>query len=137
MAGDGLYDAGDEAALDAARREAAARERQDDETVRVWMNHPHGRDLLYRFVHDICHHGEAETYATDNEGRVDTHKTFVTIGERNAGNWLHDRMKRQPELYVKMLSEQETARQVRNDRLCKQNEKQDERDGRSGHQSPA
>ena len=125
---DGFYDAGDEAAVDAQRSEAARRDAEDDETIRVWMNHPKGRDLLYRIVFQVCHH--AETYiAADEKGRTDTHRTFLSLGERNIGNWFDDRLRRHPALYMEMLREQEIERELRNTKLLKQNEKQDERNG--------
>ena len=38
-------------------------------------------------------------------------------------------MRKHPELYMKMLDEQRIENELRNARLLKQNEKQDERDG--------
>lgn len=124
----GLYDAGDQSAVDAMAREAQRRDAEDDETFRIWMNHPKGRDLLCRIVFQVCHMG-VQFLATDEQGRSDTHRTYADIGERNIGAWLDERMRRHPELYMKMLEEQEIERQLRNARLRKQNEKQDERDG--------
>jgi hypothetical protein len=120
----GIYDSSDPAAIEAAAREAGRRDAEDDETIRVWMNHSKGRDLLFRFVFVICHLGE--TYiAIDQQGRADTHRTFVHLGERNMGAWLDERMRRHPELYMKMLDEQRIENELRNTKLLKQNERQD------------
>ncbi len=124
----GHYDASDPVAFDNAAKEKARRERQDDDTMRVWMNHPNGRELLYRFVFEVCHMG-ATYLATDNTGRSDTHRTYCDLGERNMGAWLDERLRRHPELYMKMLQEAEIERELRNSRLLKQNEKRDERNG--------
>jgi hypothetical protein len=124
---DGIYDAGDEAAINAAGREAARREAEDANTFRVWMNHPHGRDLLFRIVNERCH--LAETFlAMDDHGRSDTHRTYAHIGERNIGAWLDEQMRRHPDLYMKMLQEQQIEREARNMRLLKQNENKDGRE---------
>lgn len=128
MADDEVFDAGDLNQVNAAQHEAARRERDDTETFRIWMSHPHGRDLLYRIAYDTCHLGET-FYAVDNEGRSDTHKTYLHIGERNIGAWLDERMRRHPELYMRMLQEAEIEREARLSRVRKQNEAQDKRDG--------
>jgi hypothetical protein len=124
----GVYDASDPVAVDNAAKEKARRERQDDETVRVWMNHPNSRDLLYRLVFEACHMGETFV-ATDDQGRSDTHRTYLHLGERNIGALIDGMMRKHPELYMKMLEEAEVERQLCNARLLKQNEKKDERDG--------
>lgn len=126
----GVYDAGDPIAVESQRRQAEVRERDDDETVRIWMGHPKGRDFLFRFVFETAKAG-AEYVAANLDGSTDVYRTFVSIGERNMGAWWHDRMRRHPELYMKMLQEQELERQLRDARLKKQNENQEERDGRS------
>ena len=124
----GQYDSSDPVAVDNAAKEAARRERQDHETLRIWMNHENGRDLLYRFVFEHCHLGETFT-ALDDQGRSDTHRTYLHLGERNIGAWLDTQMRSHPELYMKMLQEAAIGEQLRNTRLIKQNEKKDERDG--------
>jgi hypothetical protein len=124
----GTYDSSDPVAVDNAAKEKARRDRQDDETVRVWMNHPNGRELLFRLVFEHCHMGETFT-ATDDHGRSDTHRTYLHLGERNIGAFIDERMRRHPDLYMKMLDEAEIERQLRDSRLRKQNEKKDERDG--------
>lgn len=128
MTDQGVYDAADQATVDNQAKESVRREREDDETIRVWMNHPKGRDLLFRIAYEVCHLGETFT-AADDTGRSDTHRTYLNLGMRNAGAWLDERMRRHPELYMKMLQEQEVERQSRNARLVKQNEKQEESDG--------
>jgi hypothetical protein len=124
----GHYDASDEVAVNNAAKEKARRDRQDEETVRVWMNHPNSRDLLYRLVYESCHMGETFV-ATDEQGRSDTHRTYLHLGERNIGALIDGWMRRHPELYMRMLDEADTERQLRNARLLKQNEKKEERDG--------
>lgn len=124
----GIYDSTDPAAIEAARRAAGRREKDDDETIKVWMNHPNGRDLLYRITFAVCHLGDLFT-ASDEQGRTDTHRTFLHLGERNIGAWFDERMKRHPKLYMEMLAEQEVLRQARDIQLRKQNEKQDELNG--------
>ena len=124
----GQYDSTDQSAIDAQRREAARRDAEDDETIRVWMNHSKGRDLLWRIVRDVCHLGETFT-AIDERGRSDTHRTYLHLGERNIGAWFDARMMKHPELYMKMLDEQRIENELHNARLLKQNEKQEERDG--------
>ena len=125
----GHYDSSDPVAFDNAAKEKARREAQDDATMRVWMNHPNGRELLYRLVFDYCHIGEPLYEAKDDTGRSDTHRTYLHLGERNIGALLDEKMRRHPELYMKMLEEEEVARQLRNSRLLKQNAKKDARDG--------
>jgi hypothetical protein len=125
----GVYDAGDPQAIEAQRLQAQIREREDDETVRIWMNHEKGRDFLYRFVFDVAG-VEGEFIASDVNGNTDVHRTFAKIGERNMGAWWHDRMRRHPEQYMKMLQEQERERELRDARLKKQNEAQEANDGR-------
>ena len=115
-------DIGDRAAVDNVAKQAAARERQDDETIRIWMSHPHGRDLLFRFVDVICHMGETFT-ASDDVGRTDTHRTFLHLGERNIGAWMDRQMRKHPKLYMDMLTEQQVERELRESRIRKQNEK--------------
>ncbi len=126
----GVYDASDPNAIEAQRRQAEVRERDDDETIRIWMAHPKGRDFLYRFVFEVAK-AQTEFVAQDHNGRTDELRTFVSIGERNMGGWWLAKMQRHPKLYMDMLQEQETERELRNARLKKQNEQQDERDGRS------
>jgi hypothetical protein len=111
-------------------RPSEVREREDDETMRIWMGHPKGRDFLYRFVFEVAK-AQTEFVAANADGSTDVHRTFVSIGERNMGGWWLSRMQRHPKLYMDMLTEQETERQLRDARLRKQNEQQEERDGRS------
>jgi len=69
----GQYDASDPVAVDNAGKEAARREAEDLETIRVWMSHPKGRDLLFSVIQERCH--LAETFiATDEAGRSDMHQ---------------------------------------------------------------
>lgn len=124
----GAYDSTDQSAIDAQRRESARRDAEDDETIRVWMNYSKGRDLLFRLVFETCHLGETFT-AIDERGRSDTHRTYLHLGERNVGAWIDLRMRKHPELYMKMLDEQRIENELRNARLLKQNEKQDESNG--------
>jgi hypothetical protein len=124
----GVYDSSDPVAVDNAAKEKVRRDRQDDETIRVWMSHPNGRELLFRYIFEICHMG-VSYLATDDTGRSDTHRTYCDLGERNMGAYLDERLRRHPELYMKMLQEAETDRDLRNSRLLKQNEKKEERDG--------
>ena len=126
----GVYDANDPEAIEAQRRQAEIRERDDDETIRIWMNHAKGRDFLYRFVFEVAK-AQTEFIAANPDGSTDVHRTFVSMGERNMGGWWLAKMQRHPKLYMDMLTEQEIERQLRNTRLQKQNEQQDERDGRS------
>lgn len=127
MSDQGIYDAGDEAAVNAAGREAARRESEDNNTFRYWMGHPHGRDLLFRIVNETCHMGET-FIAVDDHNCSDTHRTYLHLGERNIGAWLDQQLRRHPDLYMKMLQEQQIEREARNNRLLKQNEAKDERD---------
>ena len=48
-------DLADAATVDNAARDAKRRDAEDDETIRRWMSHPKGRDLMYRIVFDTCH----------------------------------------------------------------------------------
>lgn len=122
---DAVVDAADQTATDNAAKEAARREAEDHETFRIWMSHPKGRDLLWRIMFETCH--MAETFAAfDDQGRSDTHRTYLHLGERNIGAWLDDRLRRHPELYTKMLTEQQTEREAREARIRKQNEKKDQ-----------
>lgn len=118
-------DIAEQADVDNAAKEAARRDREDDETIRVWMSHPRGRDLLFRFCNVICHMGETYT-ASDDHGRTDTHRTFLHLGERNIGAWMDEKMRRHPKLYMDMLNEQAIERQLRDDRIRKANQKNDE-----------
>src|SRR5580704_6067774 len=120
----GVYDSTDPAAIDAAASDAARRDHDDDETMRVWMNHPKGRDLLYRITYEVCHLGRTFV-AVDEAGHSDTHRTHLDLGERNIGAWMDERLRRHPESYMLMLKEQEIDRQAQNMRLLKQNDKQD------------
>jgi hypothetical protein len=124
----GIYDSTDPAAIDAAASAAARRDHDDDETIRVWMNHPKGRDLLYRHVYETCHLGRTFV-AVDENGHSDTHRTYLDLGERNIGAWWDERLRRHAELYMLMLKEQEIDRQAHNAQLLKQNEKQDTDNG--------
>lgn len=118
-------DIADQANVDNAAKAAATRERDDDETIKIWMSHPKGRDLLFRFTNEICHMGE--TYvAADDAGRTDTHRTFLNLGERNIGAWLDERMRRHPKLYMDMLTEQAREREVSASRIRKANDKGEE-----------
>lgn len=124
----GVYDSTDQSAIDAQRRESARRDAEDDETIRNWMNHSKGRDLLFRLVFETCHLGETFT-AIDERGRSDTHRTYLHLGERNIGAWIDLRMRKHAALYMKMLDEQRIENELRNARLLKQNEKQDQTNG--------
>lgn len=115
-------DIAEQAAVDNAAKEAARREKEDDETIQIWMSHPKGRDLLFRFTNNVCHMGETFT-ASDDVGRTDTHRTFLHLGERNIGAWFDERMRRHPKLYMQMLTEQQAERELRESRIRKQNEK--------------
>lgn len=119
----GVYDSTDPAAIDAAASDSARRDHDDDETIRVWMNHPKGRDLLFRLTFEVCH-WKTTFVAVDDVGQSDTHRTYLDLGERNIGAWIDDRLRRHPELYMLMLQEQEIDRQARNKRLLKENERQ-------------
>lgn len=125
MPDEGHYDAGDQSAVDNAGKEAARRDAEDKETFRVWMSHPKGRDLLYRIVYDVCHLGGDTLMALDDHGRSDPLRTYLSLGERNVGAWLDDKMRAHPELYMKALQEQQVEREARNQRLLKQNERKD------------
>lgn len=120
-----VYDAGDQATVDNQAKEAARRDAEDAETFRVWMNHPKGRDLLFRIVYERCHMGETFV-ANDDQGRSDTHRTYLHLGERNIGAWLDTQLRLHPELYVEMLKEQQTENELRLSRLKKQNERNEE-----------
>jgi hypothetical protein len=117
----GYYDASDQAAVDNAAKEAVRRERQDDETIRIWLSHENGRDLIFRMLEE-CH------IFGDCRG-VDTHSTYWNLGERNIGNRLLARVQRPPALYMKMMQDQQAAQDLRNTRLRKENERKDQRDG--------
>lgn len=127
---DSAYDASDQASVDNQAKEAARRAAEDAETFRVWLTHPKGRDLLYRIVYERCHLGET-FFAADDAGRSDTHRTYLHLGERNVGAWLDAQLRAHPELYVKMLQEQQIDNELRASRLKKQNERTDERNGGS------
>lgn len=118
-------DIAEEVSVDNAAREAARRDAEDNETIRRWMGHPKGRDLLFRFVFETCHMGRT-FMAYDETGRSDTHRTYLDLGERNIGAWLDERLRRHPELYMKMLSEQQIDAEARLSRIRKANEKGDE-----------
>lgn len=115
-------DISEQAAVDNAAKEAARRDAEDAETFRIWMSHPKGRDLLYRIMFERCHMGETFT-AMDDHGRSDPLRTYLDLGERNIGAWLDAQCRRHPKLYMDMLTEQQTEREVRADRIRKQNEK--------------
>lgn len=118
-------DIADHANVDNAAKEAVRRDKEDDETMRLWMSHPKGRDFLFRLTSEICHMGE--TYvAADDQGRTDTHRTFLNLGERNIGAWLDERMRRHPKLYMDMLTEQTLERDVSASRIRKANDKGEE-----------
>lgn len=115
-------DIAEQSDVDNAAKEAARREREDDETMRIWMSHPKGRDLLFRLTREVCHMGQTFV-AADEHGRTDTHRTFLDLGERNIGAWFDERMSRHPKLYTDMLTEQQIERESRLDQIRKQNEK--------------
>lgn len=121
---DAVADIGDQTTVDNASKEAARREAEDMETVKVWMSHPKGRDLLFRIISERCHVGQT-FIAFDVHGQTDTHRTFLDLGERNIGMWLDGELRRHPELYMKMLAEQRTDREASESRIRKQNEKKD------------
>lgn len=116
------FDAGNQAAVDNAAKAAARQAREDRETIAVWMNHPHGRDLLYRIIYETCHLGTGEFLAFDAQGRSDTHRTYVHIGERNIGALLDSMLRDHPDLYTKMLKEQQAKAELRASRIATQNE---------------
>lgn len=124
------YNSADQASVDNAAKEAVRRESEDKATFGVWMNHPKGRDLLYRLVYEICHLGQP-FFAADDQGRSDTHRTYLALGERNIGAYIDNRLRQHPELYMKMLQEQQFEAEVRRSRLQKQNDKEDLSDGGS------
>ena len=119
-----VADISDQTTVDNAAKEAARRDADDAETFKIWLNHPKGRDLLFRIVYERCHLSETFT-AVDNEGRSDPLRTYLDLGERNIGAWLDEQLRRHPELYMKMLSEQRTEREARESRIRKQNEKKE------------
>jgi hypothetical protein len=124
---DTAYDSNDPRFEEADRKEQGRRDATDRETVRVWMGHPNGRSLLYRFVYETCCLGEIYT-ALDNEGRSDTHRTYLAMGMRNAGAWLDGRMREHAELYMKMLDEQRIEAELRASRLEKLAKERDQAD---------
>jgi hypothetical protein len=121
---DAVADIGDQTTVDNASKEAARRDAEDLETIKVWMSHPKGRDLLFRIIFERCHIGETFT-AVDDHGRSDPLRTYLDLGERNIGAWLDSELRRHPDLYMRMLSEQRTDRELREGRIRKQNEKKD------------
>lgn len=123
MAQDDLtVDIAEQSAVDNAAKESERREREDDETFRIWMSHPKGRDLLYRIIFDTCHMGRTFT-AVDDTGRSDPLRTYLDLGERNIGAFLDERIRKHPKLYMDMLTEQQVERELRSTRIRKQNEK--------------
>jgi len=90
---DATFNSADQASVDNAAKEAARREAEDNETIRVWMNHRNGRDLLYRLVFDTCHMGRTFT-ALDDQGRSDALRTYLDLGERNIGAFIDERLHR-------------------------------------------
>lgn len=125
---EGIYDAADQAAVDNTAKEAKRREAEDNETIRIWMNHAKGRDFLFRLVYEACHLGRTFT-AIDDHGRSDPLRTYLDLGERNIGAWLDEKLRHHPDLYMKMLEEQQIERELRSARLTKQAEKKEQRDG--------
>lgn len=117
MAERGVYDASDQAAVDNAGRDAARRDAEDHETIRIWMSHPKGRDLIWRFL-ELCHIND------DCRGKEPL-DTYFNLGERNIGNWWLTKVLRHPKLYMEMVAEQEVEREAKNQRLLKQNERKD------------
>jgi hypothetical protein len=131
---DTAYDAGDQATVDNTAKEAARRDADDLETLRVWMDHPKGRDLLFRIIHQWCHLGEF-FLAADDHGRTDEFRTALHLGERNIGARIDGKIREHTELYVKMLREQQLNEQVRKDRLAKrEKEKKGDDGGQAGSQ---
>lgn len=116
------FDSASQPAVDNAARDAARRDADDNESIRIWMGHPKGRDLLFRLVNEVCHMGELYA-AVDDTGRSDTHRTYLHLGERNIGAWIDERLRRFPDLYMRMLQEQQVDREVRLARNRKQNSK--------------
>jgi hypothetical protein len=117
-----VYDSSDQASVDNAAKDAARRLKQDKETMRIWMSHPHGRDFLYRLVFETCHMGRTFT-ALDDHGRSDALRTYLDIGERNIGAFLDEMMRQHPKEYMTMLEEQRIEAELRETRLQKQNER--------------
>src|SRR6185312_11533426 len=113
-------DIAEQGTVDNAARDAARREAEDNETIRRWMGHPKGRDLLFRMVFDVCHMGRTFV-AYDDVGRTDTHRTYLDLGERNIGAWLDEKLRRHPKLYMDMLSEAQLDAEARQARIRKQN----------------
>lgn len=120
-----VQDISDQATVDNASKEAARRDAEDLETFRIWLSHPKGRDLLFRIIFERCHISETFT-AVDLQGRSDPLRTYLDLGERNIGAWLDEQLRRHPELYMRMLSEQQAERELRENRIRKQNEKKDD-----------
>lgn len=117
----GFYDASDPVAVDNAGKEAARRDAEDRETFRVWMSHPKGRDLLYRMMEACDIFGSSY--------RVDPYETAYRCGLRDMGQTYLRHVQNHPDLYMKMMNEQQIERDARNVRLMKQNENKDEREG--------
>lgn len=121
MADLGQYDASDPVAIDNAGKEAARREAEDRETIRVWMSHPKGRDLLYRMM-EACDIFGSPFVA----GEPDT--TAYRCGAQNMGKQLLlIPCQYHADLYMKMMNEQQIEREGRNVRLLKQNKNAEER----------
>ena len=118
----GHYDSADQAVVDNAGKDAARREADDRETIRIWMSHEKGRDLLFRIVFEVCHLGDLFT-AVDNDGRSDPLRTYLHLGERNIGAWFDNALREHPALYTKMLTEQKIDAEARNERLRRQNKR--------------
>jgi hypothetical protein len=115
-------DLGDQAAVDNAAKDAARIERDREESFRHWMSHDKGRALLGFIVDELCHLGETFA-AVDDQGRSDTHRTYLHLGERNIGAWFDAQMRKHPKLYMQMLTEQQVDRELRLDRIREQNKK--------------
>jgi hypothetical protein len=118
-------DIAEQAGVDNAAKDAARREAEDEDTIRRWMGHPKGRSLLCRIVFEVCHMGRTFV-AYDDTGRSDPHRTYLDLGERNIGAWLDERLRRHPELYMKMLAEQQFDAEVRRDRIRRANDQKDD-----------
>ena len=121
MSDTGHYDASDQAAVDNQAKEAARRDRLYDETIKSWMSHPNGRDLIYHMLEQANIYGDCRG--------EDTHGTYWNLGARNFGLQLLMRVQKHSGLYVRMMEEQQIERELRNTRLLKQNERKEARDG--------
>ena len=107
------YNAADPQQIEAARREAGQRKREDADFWRVAMSTPQRRASLYRLLESCSIYGTAADFGTLHHGS-DALRTYFNLGREDVGKRIMvAAMEASLDLYLTMVKEHKAAEDSR------------------------